>query len=237
VLKKLLAICILFAAMSGAFGACVVGTTTGKRVTLRTEARSEGGGTFTNALGWTVTLAQARLTVGALYYFDGAPVASAPFSLSFPRRAFAHPGHHHPGDARGEMTSPASVDLLAPVVSLPDGQGIDGAVRSARVVLAAGEGGRAVVVRGVARKDAASVPFSAYGLLADLPDGSVDGCAFAAEVEADGLVTITIKPSVWLDQVDFAAVDGDLASSEVAQGAFVRGLRRCAAFAFAYRSL
>ncbi len=213
--------------------------TTGKRVTLRTTATGEGAGPFTNALGWTVTLKSARMSVASLYYFDGEPI----FSLRrlMPRSAFAHPGHYVAGEARGQMLSPATLDLLAPTNTLPDGVGVSGTVRSARLTFGSGVGGFAVVLEGEAKNATATVPFVARAALESLLDSfgepKVEGCAFTAtEVQADGTVNLSVRPSAWLDQVDFTDVKSDLASSPVAFNGFTRGLQKGAAYVFSYRS-
>jgi hypothetical protein len=168
-------------------------TTVGRQVVLKTQVEpgESAAAPFTNALGWTITLKKAALSVGALYYFDGAPI----FSVRAPTNtnpntntntntkdvrervaaflgvgvAFAHPGHYEPGSTKGQMLEPTSVDLLAGPADLPAGNGVSGIFRSGQfsynappVGPAAGElGGRVVVLEGEAVKGDAKRAFRA----------------------------------------------------------------------------
>jgi hypothetical protein len=220
-----------------ACGANEASGTTGKRVTLKTIAHGEGTAPFVTALGWTVTLKTARVNVASLYYFDGEPI----FSMLLPKRAFAHPGHYVAGEALGEMLTPSAVDLLAPATALPNGTGVSGSIRSARFTFGQGADGHAVYVEGEAHDATTTIPFRAVADLADVLDSydepKVEGCTFtAADVRADGTVTVAIAPSIWFDQVDFTEVKSDLASSTIAFNGFTRGLRKGTAYLFSYRS-
>lgn len=230
--------------VTGSFVACSQdsdsGSTTGKRVALKTVARGEGAGPFVNSLGWSVTLKTARVSVASLYYFDGEPIFSLRRAL-LPRSAFAHPGHYVAGEARGEMTTAGTVDLLAAESPLPNGIGISGAVRSARFTFGKGADGHAVFVEGEAKNGAVTLPFAGKADLADVLDSTgepkVEGCVFTTnDMQADGTVTVQIKPSVWFDQVDFTDVKTDLSSSTVAFSGFTRGLMKGTAYVFSYRS-
>jgi hypothetical protein len=111
-------------------------TTTGKRVSLRVVAEAQKG-PFTTSEGWTVTLSSAQLSVGPQYYYDGATIFSQR-SPSWPSRlydvlvpsAYAHPGHYVAGNARGEMLTPTSLDLVSGGGALGTGAGTTGIVRS-----------------------------------------------------------------------------------------------------------
>src|SRR6188768_801417 len=126
------------------------GSTTGKRIQLETQITAEPAAQspFTTGFGWDVQLSRAKLAVSAFYYFDGPPPTA---SLSLPPRsfgqrlasyfvgtAFAHPGHYQPGTALGEAIfgEPVAFDLFSTgPMRLPDGDGVTGIYRSARLVL------------------------------------------------------------------------------------------------------
>lgn len=258
-----IALALSCTALSGALGVgCSSGSesgTTGKRVSLKTtvvgEAKAKAP--FTNALGWTITLSKAYLSMGALYYFDGDPIFSlrAPSlrELLSPKRAYAHPGHYVEGNAKGEMTTAASVDLLAVSNTLGVGNGTSGAVRSARfsfssppaAPFASQLGAHVVHVEGEAKNGSLTLQFIANADLADVLDtyneAKVEGCVFAeADVQADGTVTLTVLPTVWFDQVDFtdvkASTDGSPAdiAGTIAFNGFTRGLKKATAYVFTY---
>lgn len=247
--------------------------TSGKTIRLRTVAAVSGDITKprVNALGFSVTLSKAVLSVGPLYYFQGDPVLSRRvprgrglggwLSDVLERTAHAHPGHYVHGDAMGEMTTPSTVDLLAGTVTLGVGGGVSGMTDSARFSWqtppvgdkAAALGGHVVLVEGVATKGADRVHFLAKADARDVLDGNglaeVEGCTFGpvpgqvgVDMESDGTVTLTVAPSVWLDQVDFAYVlpgasapDAvvDIAGTLAWQG-FVRGVKKGTGYLFSY---
>lgn len=249
-------------------------TTTGKRVThaTRITAGAEASGAFTGASGWSITLSRAYLSVGALYYFDGAPLTARLDPGRGRRRrpaggglfdqlarwavpeAAAHPGHYAPGEAKGEMTAATSVDLAVGPATLEASDAVSGVYRSARLVFGAqpagplaGElGASVVVVEGTAEKGGEERPFRVEAVVADVLDSegdpAVEGCVFEeADVQEDGGVTVTVKPSVWFDQVDFADVpaspDGQpvlIAPGSTAHRAFARGLKKGTAYVFSY---
>ncbi|HZF48660.1 MAG TPA: hypothetical protein VE093_08430 [Polyangiaceae bacterium] len=248
-----------------AAGGCGEGATGGKRVTLATRAMlAEGAGSssFTNAYGWSITLTRAAVSVGSLYYFDGAPIVSARLSPGGPgdglgrwvgiKSAHAHPGHYEPGNTKGQMLEPSSVDLLEGPFDLPVGSGVSGIVRSARFSFASPPAGPAaallgdhvVVVEGEAVKGDLVRPFVATADLADVLDANgepwVEGCEFReVDVQADETVEVVIDPAIWLDQSEFDAVaeseDGSpvpLDRGGAAHKAFVRGLKKGSAYVF-----
>jgi hypothetical protein len=245
--------------------------TTGERVRLHTriDADPEIRGAFVTSVGWRVTLTKAAVAVGALYYFDGAPAfvrLDAPPNATHRltqwlgvREAEAHPGHYASGDAVGEMLTASSVDLLGEPAMLADGDGITGAYRSARFVfpasptgpLAATLGGHVAIAEGSAVKadgsDPAIVHFRVSADEADVAkeasQGQVEGCAFdpEADVASDGTITVTVRPSVWFELVDFTDVapgsadaPTELAPGEVARAAFVLGVTQLSAYRFKY---
>jgi hypothetical protein len=207
-------------------------TTRGKRIQLHTVVQGNEGVAqgFTTGTNWNVTLTGAAISIGGLYYFDGTP---AFVKLEPPRRplferiqslfvgvAYAHPQHYVAGNALGQMTTPSSADLFAGKSDLPDGEGVTGTYRSARLLLPErNEGphvdvleGHVAVAEGVATKADKIVHFRAFAELADVqkssPAGEIDGSVFdEVAVEADGTVTLTVTPSIWFNLVDFSEVE------------------------------
>lgn len=264
-------VAILALSLAGGSAALFAGcggedTTVGKQVALKTkvEPGESAAAPFTNAFGWTITLKKAALSVGPLYYFDGAPIFSARAPTRNVRErvaaflgvgvAFAHPGHYEPGSTKGQMLEPTSVNLLAGPADLPAGTGVSGVFRSARfsynappVGPAAGElDGHVVVLEGEAVKEGASRVFRASAdadeVLDTYLEPKVEGCLFEeADVQADGTVVVRVEPSVWLDQVEFEELpespDGSpvgMAEGMVARKAFTRGLKKGSAYVFRF---
>ncbi|NUP14440.1 MAG: hypothetical protein HOW73_51070 [Polyangiaceae bacterium] len=243
--------------------------TTGERVTLGTRAELASPTQFTNSVDWEISLTRATISSGAIYYFSGSPIeeeARAPSPVPdsrlgalgwlVPGVAHAHPGHYQEGEARGEMLTATSFDLVAGPVELADGEGITGLVRSARFTWGtppagpeAGALGDAVVlVEGTATKGELVKTFRLEGTTDDVLDASdlpeIAGCTFEeVDLRANGIVTIHIDPRVWLDQAEFDTVpdspDGkpvDVPSDDAASRAFVRGIKKASAFVFTYES-
>ena len=105
--------------------------------------------------------------------------------------------------------------------------------------------GQVVIVEGVATQGSESRPFRASAGVDDVLEGglpAVVGCELdRGAVQSDGIVTLDVRLSVWLDQVDFALVpaSGDGSKVELSRDdnphqAFVRGLKKAAAYAFSY---
>lgn len=240
-------------------------STTGRPVVLHTALQADGelSTEFATETGWTVQLSKAVLSVGALYYFDGEPAFVSREQRPLwqrlaralgPSIAYAHPGHYLAGMALGQVTTPATADLFAGRVALPDGNGITGLYRSARLTLAAPTSepartqleGQVVVVEGVAKKAEQTVFFKLSASFADVArsvaQGQVDGCVFdEAEVEEDGTVTVTVKPHVWFNLVDFTGIAPGTANAPTAvaagdtpQIAFALGLVQLSAYHFSY---
>lgn len=241
--------------------ACGDGATTGKRVTLQTTVGPAAGtqAPFTNAVGWEIRLDRAIVSIGALYYFEGASLFSrldAPLRPFGVRSAFAHPGHYQEGSALGQMLVASSVDLMKGDAALAAGDGITGPFRSARFTwgtpavgpLATELGAHVALAIGTATKGMETRRFS---LAADVPDvvdagglPRVEGTAFAPEptnVAGDGMITVRIAPAVWLAQVDFTDVppsaDGEPVTVEkttLAFRAFARGIKDGSAWVFSF---
>lgn len=241
------------------------GGTTGRLVELRTTLTTDLGADhrFTTGLGWTLTLTEAQVSTGAMYYFDGEPAFTSVRPGLFEQLiealqpihvAYAHPGHYVAGNAKGEQLMPFSADLLAGPAELPVGDGVSGNFRSATFSFAPPSAGPAkdvlgdqvVRVAGTASKDGRRIHFLATAALADLEktakDGQINGCNFAAEeVLHDGAVTITLHPRVWFNLVDFAELEPGsperptaFAPDSTARIAFALGLTQLSAYTFAF---
>lgn len=235
--------------------------TTGRRIALDVEiAASPESKAFTNAKGWSVTLTKAAVATGAFYFYDGETMFAGASPRLPPRRgggglvrsAFAHPGHYVPGNAKGEMLTASSADLLAGG-ALGRGDGVTGAVRSATFgfgapavgPLAAELGSSVIVLEGTAKKDAATRVFRAEIAPDELKDAKgvpqIEGCPFEiADMQGDGTVKITVKLTTWLDQVAFDDVpegaDGAPAplGEGLARNQLVRGVKGALGYTFAY---
>ena len=255
-------------ALAAALALCACGSdgTTGKMVVLHTRIVNDlpADHTVTTSMGWVVTLKKAAVGSGAMYYYDGEPAfTQAPgrsrlqrffAALSPVATAWAHPGHYIEGSPKGQMLEDFSVDLMAGAATLPDGNGISGLTRSATFSFAAHAagpavaalGGHVVTTEGSASKDGQTVNFTLTADLADVSktakDGQVTGCTFKeVTVEADGTVTITIKPRVWFSLVDFAGIAPGTPEAPTLIGAdttahigFALGLGQLSAYEFEY---
>jgi hypothetical protein len=156
------------------------------------------------------------------------------------------------------MLEPGSVDLFATAVKLAAGDGVTGTYRSARFTFANKNAGsaanelaaHAAVAEGTATKagdgGTATIHFRVWADFADVAKdvsgGEVDGCEFKeTDVEDDGTVTVTVKPSVWFDLVDFSKVapgtpeePTEIPHGDIAQIGFVLGLVQLSAYHFGY---
>jgi hypothetical protein len=242
-------------------------STGGRLVVLHTRlaASDVASREFTTAVGWKVTLSEARVSAGPFYYFDGAPplvrheqrtdwrLAARLLGVGV---AHAHPGHYQAGNAMGQMLESASVDLLAGSFDLPDGAGVSGSYRSARFSFAAPSGkgsaaldGHVALAVGKAEKNGEMPRF--FRAFADLSEieksasqGHIEGCEFSeVDVEADGTVSVVVSTKVWFDLVDFTeAEEGSAdAPAELPLGsqpkvAFVLGTTQLSAYKFSYTS-
>jgi hypothetical protein len=181
--------------------------------------------------------------------------------------AHAHPGHYQAGNALGQMLVPGSIDLFATRSELGTGDGVTGRYRSARftfaekIVGSAADalGNHVAVVAGTATRlsaretqsdagsaDPLQVHFRLFADYADLAknvtEGAIDGCEFkAANVQGNGSITLTFKPSIWFDLVDFSdvapgSVDAptEVPSGNIAQLGFAVGLVQLTAYHFSF---
>ncbi len=238
----------------------------------RMTAGAESARPFTTGIGWSVTLSKVYISTGPLYYFDGATIFSRTFpernerGLRWAvetfdrflgiRDAVAHPGHYIPGTARGEMLAATSVDLAGKDATLATGSGVTGITRSATFTFAAPAkgpfaaelGSHAVVVEGTANKAGMTRVFRAEVDLPELlnakKEPAILGCTFQeVDMQANGTVTVTIKPSLWFDQVEFdtipASADGKpvlMDASALGRKELVLGMLASDGYVFSYRS-
>ena len=248
--------------------ACAADTdsgTGGERVVLHTRVElADGEARFTTAVGWNVELTSIALATGAFYYFDGTPpVVALPRSSNWELAArwlglsvaHAHPGHYKAGNALGQMLEPFSVELLDGPADFPDGDGVTGLYRSARFgfssppVGPAAEalGDHAAVVAGRAELDGEKPRFfRASANLAELEQnaagGRVEGCELSqVNVESDGTITVSVRPAVWFNLVDFSELDpgveddpSEFPENSQPRIAFVQGLTELSAYKFSY---
>jgi hypothetical protein len=243
--------CISVVQLALGVSACSDVETGGKRVELASSVGAQALA-FTNAYGFELELSSVLLSVGPLRYLRGAPVALFR-GFRWIRSAHAHPGHYREGDTLGEMLNPLTVELAHDVTDLGTGGGVTGFARSARFIfqspaegeLAEGLGQAVVLVEGTAASGQQRRSFRASAALEDVLDADgqpfVAGCAFEnGDIREDGVVRLTVWPSVWLDQVDFGELPADApAPSELEpettpHKAFTRGLKKAAAYVFAY---
>lgn len=249
-----------------ALASCGDGTTSGHRVDLKTRLSSDldATHTVTTSMGWTVTLTRALISTGELHYYDGEPAFTADAGTRWRRAlwaalspigtAHAHPGHYVAGNAKGDQLAAFSADLLAGPVELPPGEGISGTVRSATFSFAAPSAGPIVdqlaghvaIAEGRATKGDATIYFSVSADLADVSrtakNAAVTGCVFdAIDIEDAGTVTVTVRPRVWFNFVDFGALAPGAADAptvvdpaSVPHIAFALGLAQLSAYQFSY---
>lgn len=236
--------------------------TSQKRITLTVKAVSpvEARTTFTNSYQWTITLSKAALAVGAVYFFDGAPIFSWHTPARTPRQrlasvfvgtAHAHPGHYIAGNAVGQMLTPSSLSLLGDGVTLGTGDGVTGLFQSARVTFpetvsgseAGALGDKIAVFEGVARKEGKNVGFRLTAVRSELVDADgqarVEGTTIApaSTIGGDATLTLVIDPRKFFDQSEFDGLpEGetpvDLPKESDASRNFVRGVKSGPAYVF-----
>ncbi len=236
---------------SALLGGCDAATT-GQRIQLETRLASDlGQGGMVNAFGWTVHVHQALLCVADLVYLDGAPIASRWQEALLPS-AHAHPGHYREGNVLGELHQPMLVDLMQGTHVLGVTEAVTGTARSAifgfhdpsEDDLHAPDGS-ACFLAGTAEKDDVVLDFTAEAFSEELLSSAtkrpeVDGCVFEdGQLDGDGIVTVTVGVHRWIDQIDWSLVEGDgaidLSAHEIPHNAFVRGIKKAAAYRFSYQ--
>lgn len=185
-------------------------------------------GRFVTSTGWEISLEEACIAVGPVYFFAGAGHLARLHRWLVPQ-AHAHPGDNHfaGGEVRGEWLGQVALDALR-ATPLPLGMqnGLEGDVRSFSLWLEPPKGalaqdpclrGHHAYARGVAHKDATVVPF--VGAL-DLDDVGtnrrVEGLPFAANLTNEAAVVLGARPASWFDLADFGTLD-----TRDAEGRFV----------------
>ncbi len=231
------------------------GGTTGRRFTLETRVTADVATDprTVTANAWEVTVSRAVLALSDLVYVEGAPVARL---LRFIRNAHAHPGHYREGDVLGEAHAPTVVDLLGAETSLGATEAVTGLARSVTLGFHDPETGAprsprsaVALVEGIARREGEDErAFIAHDFASDvlssvseLPE--VSGCPLqSGDFTGDGVVTLQVQVQLWLDQIDFGEVPAadaadpyELGSAEAARNAFIRGVKKAAAYTFSYR--
>ena len=241
-------------------------STTGRRILLSTTitAGAEATEPFTNSQGWTIALRKILISIGPLYYFDGAVILSQSESPNRTyellnrflgvRSAYAHPGHYVPGNARGQLLNATTVDLHDGPVELAVGEGVTGLVRSATFSfgatpegsLAGQLGSHVAVVEGTATRDDDTRVFRAELDAADVLNTkkipAIEGCPFEqTNMQGDGKVTISIRLPEWFDQVEFDTIPAGnggeatlIPTSSIARNELVRGMKSGEAYVFSY---
>lgn len=241
---------------------CTNESTAQKRVTYETHIVADDAidAPVVNAYGWSIQITRAALSIGPIYYWNGAPSfasfnAPDTFGIFGIRSAFAHPGHYVPGDAMGQVLIPSSVDLALGEAILPPGEGVSGVYRSGRLTFVdkpVGDAvdalaGHVIVLEGTGTKDTLTRIFRAELDFDDILDAAgeprVDGCAFDNEpdIQADGTITIHVALSVWLDQLELdtvaESVDGKpvlIARDSTPFREIERGIKKAPAILFQY---
>lgn len=154
----------------------------------------------------------------------------------------------------GEVHAPVLVGLLAGSTSLGTTEAVTGLAQSATLGFFEPEpdgptDGAMVTLEGIASRDGDDDrAFVVHAFAADLLSSAtalpeVAGCVLAAgDLTDDGVVTLEVKVRLWLEQVDFSAVapsEGaptELVVDEAPRNAFIRGVKKAAAYAFSYAS-
>ena len=202
--------------------------------------------TFTTSRGWSVRVTEARVAVGPLRWFEGAPV----FALRWWERALgvsvahAHPGHYVPGEALADALTRRVVDLTAGSVPIDTADGVTGAAQSGHVELRppsadlgpAGTAldGATLTVRGEATLGAQRVRFRGSQQLSLV----LEGVTATGAVDAHGW-ELQVSVGRWVDRVDFAALTPATPDAEVVFGsdsqaanALYRGATSVASYRF-----
>lgn len=198
---------------------CADDSTGRARVRFATRARAVDA-SFTTSRGWSLTVTEARLSLGTLRWYEG----PALFALRWWERALgvsvaqAHPGHYAPGEALADMTTPRVIPLSATPVELAMADGVTGAAQSAHLELRpapAGDelNGASLSVRGEAVNGAQRVSFrGALAITLNLEGVSAPGAVDAAAWE------LQVSVGRWLDRVDFSALTPATPGAEVVFG-------------------
>jgi len=210
--------CFLLAA---ALAAC--GTTGGNIVSFDVVARGSGATTSESAFGWHVELSRAKLYIGAVY-----------LNLTRPNSGLQDTQCILPGVYTAQELTPLEVDVLstAPQAFPEPGTGTDDEALTGEVWLTGGDvnadSDPTVIVdlAGTATKGAQVLPFSSTITINSRNRGIPGSTAFPGQnpickqrivspIRIDlrphdgGTLAITVDPSGWFANVDFALVPPD----------------------------
>lgn len=187
------------------------------------------GASFQTESGWSLTLGKASLSVAAIRFHAGDDhVASNRYQPSSPdsllhlkqwlawaspiRQAWAHPGHFHKGEVKGELLFGKSFDLLA-ASSLGQVQAYTGLYGTASLDF--GQEG-VLVLEGTATKEGQSVSFS---INLPLATQKVENISFVKNLDNQSKqASVQIQLKDWFALVDFGTFqDGapDQASANI----------------------
>lgn len=192
--------------------------------------------------GWTVTALEGSLPLTGLRFFEGRVLVAQrswnPVDLVI-STAHAHPGHYVPGEALGEVLSPAEVDLSKRTVLTWDtANAVTGSYGSAQLSF----GPAGVRVRGTASKSDQTIRFDTGALVLTKP---LEGIRFEHEMNAaPGTVQLEVDLAVLLSRIEFdkALTPPNVDSvvvfdpSSVAFNGFDRGVTDSGSYRFTWQS-
>ena len=192
--------------------------------------------------GWTVTALEGSMPLTALRFFEGRVLVAerswSPVDLLI-STAHAHPGHYVPGEALGEVLSPAEVDLSRrTVLSWDTANAVTGSYGSAQLSF----GAAGVRVRGTASKADQTIRFDTGALVLTKP---LEGIRFEHELNsAPGTVQLEVDLGVLLSRIEFDKAltppnaDGVVVFdvSSVAFNGFDRGVTDSGSYRFTWQS-
>ncbi|MFT5353987.1 MAG: hypothetical protein ACI9KE_001187 [Polyangiales bacterium] len=217
--------------------ACSAGTG-GRAINIEIALSGTDEPSFVNALGWSVELSEASVTLGPVYVFAPANAPTAALLPLFgsgigPNRAFAH-GGLDPLDGRavrGELLEQILVDALDPTPIVRAAPGEEGPVDEVAVELLPTATGASARVSGVAIRDGETVEFSGELTLNEEEFRRVEGIALQAFLLEGSRVSVRVDPRSWLSGVAFDRLDGQpLEGASQPQAAFRIGLRSARSF-------
>ncbi len=193
--------------------------TPGREVTVRYSFAADAPATFTNALGWEVTLTSAALRAGPLHLFENPPpVAAGPldrlWSLVMPS-AVAHAGEEHFNGGRclTEWLETRSFDLLSnEALPLGEAPSDAGEARSFSLLFEKGTPGDTLVgepvlrLEGTATKGGTSLRFIATVIPGEAKlERRVQGAPAQVALDEGTEIRLVAHPSQWLRYVDFSS--------------------------------